>query len=62
MDINVDLHTTVIYSTNFPAYLVLKESIHSVMLEPNNIEATAVEILTEWSFLIIFFTCFSTEF
>lgn len=60
LDINVDLHASVIYRAGFSPYQVLREWNHSVMLEPNIIQVTAVEILSEWS-LLSFFACFSTE-
>lgn len=62
LDINVDFHTTVIYRAGFSPYQVLRESIHSVMLEPNNIEITAAEILPEWSFLRYFLLVFPLSF
>lgn len=58
LDINANFNTTVIYRAGFSPYQVLSESIHSVMLEPNNIEITAVDILSERSFLWFGFVLF----
>lgn len=58
LDINANFNTTVIYRAGFSPYQVLSESIHSVMLEPNNIEITAVDILSERSFLWFCFVLF----
>lgn len=45
--INVDLHATVIYRAGFSPYQVLRERNHSVMLVPNIIQVTAVDILSQ---------------